>query len=186
MEGEDEGGAGGDCGVEGEGAVDLFGAEGADRETEACAFAYVSGDGKRLEEVFTLVFGNAGTGVGDDELMALCAALAVGKSDFASFGGVFGGVFEQMCQNFLHFGGIDAGITLASVEVEDDARPEHRSDLVGYGVAVWLEVDFFKGLLFGRSRAAYVGEFADALYVAPQIAHGGIILVELFECRFHL
>lgn len=150
VEGEDEGGAGGDVGVEGEVSVDLFGAEGADREAETCAFADVGRDGEGFEDVFAFVFGDAGACVGHDELMAFGPALTVGEGDLSSFRSVFGRVFEQMGEDLVHFRGVDSRIAFASVEIEGDARIEHRAYSGGDGVAVGLEVHFFEGFFLRR------------------------------------
>lgn len=60
MDGQDEGGAGGNFRVEGEVAVDFFGTESTDGEAETVAFCDVALRREGCEEGFALCFGDTG------------------------------------------------------------------------------------------------------------------------------
>lgn len=93
FEGDDEAGAFGEFGVDGDVAVHLHGHLAADGEAEAVALGEVVELEEGFEDVLTLFLGDEVADVGDDELVLVCAALL----EFEAYVSVLGGRISRRC-----------------------------------------------------------------------------------------
>ena len=99
MQVEDEARAFGEVGVYIEVAVHLQGHLLAGGEAEAVASGKIPDFKERLEDVLALLFGNALTSVGNEELVGLWTTFLVLQPDVAALWGIFCCIVEQMEQD---------------------------------------------------------------------------------------
>ena len=96
FESEDEAGAFGEFGVNGDFSVHLGCHQLADGQFKAIALGEVAHFQEGLEDILTLFLGDGAAGVADQELVLVGAALLEFQTDLPVLGRVFDGVVQKM------------------------------------------------------------------------------------------
>ena len=127
MEIEDESGALGELGIDVEVTVHLQGHLLADGESETVASGEVANLKEWLEDIFTLLFGDAGTCVRYEELIGVGTAFLEVEADASSCGSVLCGVGKQVEQDVGNVFLIDLGTHIRGIDSQIDVTRRHRT-----------------------------------------------------------
>ena len=156
----------------------------ADRQSEAVASSQVANLEEGLEEVVALLLRDAGTSIGNKELVAVLSALLVFEGNLSFGRSILCSIGQQVGKNVGHVSAVQGNIHFRGIHCKHDIRFHFIADLVHQLLAELLHLDVLE--FNGLCGVLQFGECLDMLGEVEQGLNLGLSAVKLAEGGFEL